>query len=91
MAILCDNAGKNVKLKEKINKLQYGIDFEMMAAGTPQHNGVVERAFATLHGRIRATLNMAKLTESLHGWLWAECALVDIKVHNLLIDKYDKK
>ena len=48
-AIHCDNAGENVKLKEMLNKVQYGIDFEMTAAGTPQHNGVVERAFTALY------------------------------------------
>ena len=52
---------------------------------------MVERAFATLYGRIRATLNLAKLTEILRGWLWEECALVAIKVQNLLVDKYGDK
>ena len=63
----------------------------MMAAGTPQHNGVVERAFSMLYGRIRATLNSAKLTKSLRGWLWAECATVAIQVHNLLVNKSNEK
>ena len=34
-AIRCDNAGENIKLKEKLDELQYGIDFEMTASGTP--------------------------------------------------------
>ena len=66
-----DNAGENVKLKEKLNELQYGIDFEITAAGTPQHNGVVERAFETLYGRIRATLKLKKIAfrQLPHNWI----------------------
>ena len=59
--IQCDNARESLKLKEKLEELQYGIVFEMTAAGTPQHNSVVENAFATLYGRIRDMLNSAKL------------------------------
>ena len=64
---------------------------EITAAGTPQHNGVVERAFATLYGKIRAMLNSAKLSASLRGWLWAECAMVAIKTKNVLVEKYNEK
>ena len=67
-AIHCDNAGENVKLKEKLDKMQYGIDFEMTAAGTPQHNGVVERAFATLYGRIQIKCISGK-TQQKPSWL----------------------
>ena len=31
--------------------------FEFSAPGTPQQNGVVERAFATLYDRVQAMLN----------------------------------
>ena len=80
-----------MKLKEKIEELQYRIMYKITTAGTPQYNGVVERAFATLYGRIRAMLNSAKLSKSIRGWLWAECAMVAIRTSNMLVDKYDKK
>ena len=35
--------------------------------------------------------NSAKLSVSLRGWLWAECAMVAIKTTNVLMEKYDKK
>ena len=38
----------------------FDIGFEFTAQGTPQHNSVVERAFATLFGRVRAMMNIAK-------------------------------
>ena len=37
--------------------------FEYTAPGTPQQNGVVERAFETMLGRIRAIMNGAGFDE----------------------------
>ena len=48
----CDNAAENEKFKEKIIKLGMDACFEFSAPGTPQQNGVVERAFATFYGRV---------------------------------------
>ena len=42
--IQMDNAGENISLGKKAESL--GINVEYVAPNTPQHNGVVERAFA---------------------------------------------
>jgi hypothetical protein len=59
--IRCDNLGENHALKQEIKKKGFNLQFEFTAPGTPQENGKVERAFATLWGRTRAMLNQAKL------------------------------
>ena len=48
--IRCDNAGENKVLETESDKNDLGIIFEHTAPGTPQQNGVVERAFATVMG-----------------------------------------
>ena len=63
--IRCDNAGENKKLEEECKRRGLGITFEYTAVGTPQQNGKVERRFATLGGKTRATLNKAGLSEDL--------------------------
>ena len=42
------------------------------APGTPQPNGVVERSFATLYGRVQAMLNYALVEEDIRKSLWAQ-------------------
>ena len=42
---------------------ELGIVFEYTAPGTPQQNGVEERAFATMLGKTRAIMNGAGLDE----------------------------
>ena len=44
-----------------------------------------------MYGRIRAILNSVKLSKSVVGWIWVECAMVAIKTSNVLVDKYDEK
>lgn len=46
------------------------IRFEYIPHQTPQHNGVVERKFQTLYGRIRSMLISSKLDENLRGKFW---------------------
>jgi hypothetical protein len=70
----CDGAGENKKTDELLKTKNFGITFEYTAPGTPQQNGKVERKFATLYGRIRATLNALKAPEELRTSLWAEAA-----------------
>ena len=65
--------------------------FEYTAAGTPQHNGIVERLFATLYGRVRAMLNGADFGTKMRGTLWAECAATATMVENLLVNKEMEK
>ena len=83
--IRCDNAGENKMLKELIDNESWGVKMEYTAPGTPQQNGVVERAFATLYGRVRAMLNGAQLNDKLRHSLWAECANTATDLNNMMI------
>jgi Reverse transcriptase (RNA-dependent DNA polymerase) len=86
----CDNSGENVKLSEQCQQQGLGIQFEFSAPGTPQQNGVVERAFATLFGRVRAMMNHARFSAVKRGELWAECAATATKLENIVCDKGDE-
>ena len=55
--IRCDNAGENIALKNNANNEGLGLTFQMTAPYTPQHNGGIERSFATSYGWMRAMLN----------------------------------
>ena len=72
--IQCNNAEENVTLATTFKREGLGINFEFTAPETPQHNSVVERAFATLFGRVRAMLNKAKFPESLRKDICTKCA-----------------
>ena len=85
--IRCDNAGENRKLKETLDLEGFNIKFEFTEPYTPQQNGVVERAFATLYGRVRAMLNGACLEKRLREYLWAECASTETMLQNSIIKK----
>ena len=61
----CDNAGENKVLERESDKNELGIIFEYTSPGTPQQNGVVERAFVTVMGRARAMMNQAGFVEKL--------------------------
>ena len=61
-----DNAGENQALEKEADKAGYGTTFEYTAPGTPQQNGVVERAFLTLLGRGRSMMNPAGFSPWLH-------------------------
>ena len=62
--IQCDNSGENVALHDLCIEKKC-IQFEFTSPGTPQHNGVVEREFPTVFGKIRATLNTAGISGSM--------------------------
>ena len=47
--------------------------FQFSAPGTPQQNGVVERAFATLYGRVQAMLNYVLVEGDMCESLCAQC------------------
>ena len=89
--IRCDNAGENRKLKEILDLEGFNIKFEFTAPYTPQQNGVVERAFATLYGRVRAMLNGAGFDKRLREYLWAECASTATMLQNSIIKKKGEK
>jgi len=55
--IRCNNAGENRALESACIDKELGIVFEYIAPGTPQQNGVVERAFAKMLGKTRAIMN----------------------------------
>jgi len=55
--IRCDNAGENRALESACIDKECGIVFECTVPRTPQQNGVVERAFATMLGKTRVIMN----------------------------------
>ena len=85
--IRCDNAGENLSLKKQLDSEGSNIRFEFTARHTPQQNGKVERAFATLYGRMRAMMISAGLDESSRHKLWMEAAATATKLDNILHNK----
>ena len=71
--IIClDNAGENLAFQKTAESKGLHLIFEFTAPNTPQQNGIVERAFATLYNRGRAMLTADGLKYSLKETLWAE-------------------
>ena len=83
--IRCDNAGENKALEKESDKNELGIIFEYTAPGTPQQNGVVERAFVTVMGRARAMMNHAGFTMAKRQQLWCEAAQTPTMLDNILV------
>jgi hypothetical protein len=81
----CDNSGENNATKELFEENGFGIKFELTARETPQQNGMVERSFATLYGRIRSMLANAGFEKIKRESLWAECAATATKLDNILV------
>jgi hypothetical protein len=86
-----DNAGENKATKDMFEENGFGIKIEMTAREMPQQNGMVERAFATLYGRMRAMFTNAGFEKLKQETLWAECAATATKLDNILIDTSEKK
>ena len=74
--IRCDNAGENKDADNHLRHAEKGVRFEYTSSGTPQHNGVMERRFATLYGRTRSMLHFCGCPETMKLKIWAECANV---------------
>ena len=71
--VRCDNAGENHLISQQlINHELEGVEMEFTSPHTPQQNGIVERDFAFLYGRVRAMLNQAELTWTMREKMWAE-------------------
>lgn len=87
--IRCDNAGENLSLKKQLDNEGSSIRFEFTARHTPQQNGKVERAFATLYGRMRAMMTSAGLDETSRHKLWMEAAATATKLDNILHSQGD--
>jgi hypothetical protein len=81
--IRCENSGENKDIQQAIIPIsKIKVKFEVTAPDTPQKNGKIERKFATLYGKIRATLNKAEFTWSLCHSMWAYCTLLITKLDN---------
>jgi hypothetical protein len=78
-SIRLDNSGEKESFHQMIIKSEFNIKFELTAPGTPQQNGKVECAFATLFGKTRSMLNAARITIPLRKGLKANCA--NLSVH----------
>ena len=85
----CDDAGENTKQLADVCKKR-GITIEHTAPHTPQHNGVVERAFVTLRQRAMAMMFTAKFTDEYQGLLWAEAVNTATVLTNQAINSVNK-
>src|SRR5210317_14677 len=70
--IRMDNAGENNTLAKTLNNSPYDIRVEFTSPNTPEQNGVVERAFAALYGKLCATYLKTNLSENLKDKLKGE-------------------
>src|SRR5210317_1253340 len=89
--IRCDRAGENEKFQKDAEENGLGLTFEFTAPNTPQRNGRVERKFATLYGRMRSMLNVARFPKDKREKLWAEAANTTTKIDNILVREKDGK
>ena len=89
--IRCDRAGENEKFQKEAEENGFGLTFEYTAPNTPQRNGRVERKFATLYGRMRSMLNVARFPKDKREKLWAEAANTATKIDNILVCERDGK
>ena len=89
--IRMDGAGENISFKEEVERKGWGIQFELTGPGTPQHNGKVERKFATLFGFARAMMNYCGIEKNFRRGLWTEAAMMAVQIHNILIKNYATK
>ena len=71
--IRCDNAGEHEPLK--IYCEEKGINLEMTATNTPQHNVAVKRSFETDLNCVRAILYQANFTTEMATKLWGMAVL----------------
>jgi len=85
--IRCDNAGENRVLEDLCIEKDLGIIFEYTAPGTPQQNGVVERAFAKMLGKTRAIMNGAGFDEKKRHLFWTEATNTVTHLENIMIRK----
>ena len=77
-------------MKTESDKNDLEIIFEYTAAGTPQQNGVVERAFVTFMGHARAMMNHAGFTMAKRQQLWCEATQNATLLDNILVQDSSK-
>jgi hypothetical protein len=84
--ICLDNSGENTAFPKLFQyQLEFNMKFEFTAPGTPQQNGKVERAIATIFGKTRSMLNKARTTVALRKGLWAKCASLSVQHDNIKV------
>ena len=83
--IRCNNAGENKGLERRLRDEGFNIKFEYTPPGSSQYNGVGERAFPTIYGKIRATFNSTGIEGDKKLKLWTECASTICKIDNMSI------
>ena len=88
--IRCDNDGESKVLGRVSDKTELGIIFEYTVPGTPQQNGVVERAFVTVMGLARAMMNHVGFTIAKRQQLWCEEAQTATLLDNILVQDSTK-
>ena len=85
--IRMDNTGENKLRQNTLEKEEFDIDSQYTAAGTPQQNDYVEQKIATLYGKVRSTLNLARITQGLRCKLWAERATHIMDIKSVIMNK----
>ena len=91
MAFRCDDGGENKNFEKWLLKNNFRARMEYTGAATPQHNGVVERAFATLTGRVRAMMKSAGIVGKLRFKIWAECVKTATDLDGILVESPGQK
>ena len=81
---------ERIKSWKESDKNELGIIFEYTTPGTPQQNGVVERAFVTVMGRVKAMMNHAGFTMVKRQQLWCEAAQTATMLDNILVQESAK-
>ena len=82
--IRCDNASEHTIFQQKTIDAGLHITFEFTAPHTPQQNGIVERKFATLWGRVRAMHIRAGFSLERRNEMWAETARTATALENII-------
>ena len=83
--IQCNNARENYSLQKHLKEKGQPTKFEFIPREMLQHNGVVERAFATLYRRVQAMMNHARLDLPKQQELWTKAAATATKLDNITI------
>ena len=83
--IRLDRSGENKKLRDAIKRRFPEINIEFTARGTPQQNGRVERAIATIWNRVRAMLDGAGLHGEKRDKLWGEAFYMAVQWWNVTV------
>jgi hypothetical protein len=84
-----DNLGENKYFQSNVLNKEDSLSklkVEFFAPGTPMQNGVVERAFPSILGRVRAMMKQAGFDEKAKGLMWAACVRTATTIECSLTD-----